>query len=127
MIHVSAAIIHNDKGEVLICQRGPGGNCEFLWEFPGGKQEPDETSEDCLLRECREELNVEIGIDDLFAETAYAYPDREIAFAFFDAHIVSGTPKMDVHNDMKWILPEDMSKYDLCPADITVIKKLQKC
>ena len=56
MILVSAAIIRNTAGEILICQRGAGGSCAFLWEFPGGKQEAGETAADCLVRECREEL-----------------------------------------------------------------------
>ena len=60
MILVSAAIIRNTAGEILICQRGAGGSCAFLWEFPGGKQEAGEKAADCLVRECREELGIEI-------------------------------------------------------------------
>ena len=70
MILVSAAIIRNTAGEILICQRGAGGSCAFLWEFPGGKQEAGETAADCLVRECREELGIEIDIVALLEQTS---------------------------------------------------------
>lgn len=83
MILVSAAIIRNTAGEILICQRGAGGSCAFLWEFPGGKQEAGETAADCLVRECREELGIEIDIVALLEQTSYTYPDNKIGLSFF--------------------------------------------
>lgn len=83
MIFVSAAIIRNTAGEILICQRGAGGSCAFLWEFPGGKQEAGETAADCLVRECREELGIEIDIVALLEQTSYTYPDNKIGLSFF--------------------------------------------
>ncbi len=77
MILVSAAIIRNTAGEILICQRGAGGSCAFLWEFPGGKQEAGEKAADCLVRECREELGIEIDIVALLEQTSYTYPDKK--------------------------------------------------
>lgn len=85
MILVSAAIIRNTAGEILICQRGAGGSCAFLWEFPGGKQEAGETAADCLVRECREELGIEIDIVALLEQTSYTYPDNKIGLSFFAA------------------------------------------
>ena len=87
MILVSAAIIRNTAGEILICQRGAGGSCAFLWEFPGGKQEAGETAADCLVRECREELGIEIDIVALLEQTSYTYPDNKIGLSFFAAHL----------------------------------------
>lgn len=124
MIDVAAAILRDDQGRILICQRGEGGNCAFLWEFPGGKRETGETMEECLIRECREELEIEIALEGLYAETTYAYPDRTIHFNFFNAHIAGGTLKMDVHNDMKWVRNEDLPDYPFCPADEDIIKTL---
>ncbi len=74
MTRVSAAIIKNSDNEILICQRGPGGSCEFLWEFPGGKI-PGESPEECLVRECREELEIDIEVLDLFEQTTL-YPEK---------------------------------------------------
>ena len=81
MILVSAAIIRNTAGEILICQRGAGGSCAFLWEFPGGKQEAGEKAADCLVRECREELGIEIDIVALLEQTSYTYPDNKIGLS----------------------------------------------
>lgn len=125
MIHVSAAIICNELNEIIICQRGPVGSCALLWEFPGGKQEPNETSDQCLVRECREELSIDIEIIDLFAETTYTYPECEIVFSFFNAHIIHGTPKCIVHNEIKWVNLKSIGKYGFCPADIEIVHKLK--
>ena len=89
MILVSAAIIRNTAGEILICQRGAGGSCAFLWEFPGGKQEAGETAADCLVRECWEELGIEIDIVALLEQTSYTYPDNKIGLSFFAAKIAA--------------------------------------
>jgi len=124
MIHVSAAIIQNESGEILICQRGLGGDCAFLWEFPGGKQETGETAEECLIRECREELDVDIGLKGIFEETIFSYPTRNIAFTFFHATILKGELKADVHNDVKWVKTSQLTEYAFCPADQAIIEKL---
>jgi mutator protein MutT len=123
MLQVTAAII-NDKGKVLICQRGAGGNCAFLWEFPGGKLEPGESKEECLARECAEELGVKIVVGNMFAETTYQYPDQAIAFTFFNAEIVSGEITPRVHRQVRWVAPNELPQYDFCPADVEVVQLL---
>lgn len=122
--NVSAGIIRNEKGEILICQRGAGGSCAHLWEFPGGKEEDGETPESCLVRECKEELSIEITPDELFLTTFYSYPEGDIYFSFFYASIVSGFINMKVHSSIKWVLPCELENYDFCPADATVLKRL---
>lgn len=118
-----AAII-KQKGKILICQRGAGGNCAFLWEFPGGKLEPDESKEECLIRECEEELGIQIATESTFAETTYQYPDRKISFTFFIAQITAGELTPRVHQQVRWVAPGELSEYDFCPADTEVVKKL---
>ena len=80
IIDVAAAIIHDNKGKILICRRGSGGSCAYLWEFPGGKREAGETMQECVIRECREELTVNLKTDVKYAEFFYSYPDRDIHF-----------------------------------------------
>lgn len=126
MIDVSAAIIKNETGEILICQRGKGGVCEYLWEFPGGKLEAWESPEECLVRECREELGIEIMVQELFAETTYSYPDITIAFSFFCAEVINGEPTANVHKSIQWVLPDELKLFEFCPADIAIIEKLIK-
>lgn len=126
MIEVAAGIIINARDELLICQRGPGGNCAYLWEFPGGKREPEESWEACLIRECREELDVEIEITGVFERTSYAYPDREILFTFFFAKLIAGQPQMQVHQAMRWVRAEQLQSYEFCPADCEIIRRLSE-
>ena len=126
MTRVSAAIIKNSDNEILICQRGPGGSCEFLWEFPGGKIEPGESPEECLVRECLEELEIEIEVLDLFEETKYSYPEREIEFMFFSASLKKGVPTPNVHVSIKWVSPDMLGEYEFCPADVFVVERLAK-
>ena len=59
-----------------------GRQLRILWEFPGGKQEAGETAADCLVRECREELGIEIDIVALLEQTSYTYPDNKIGLSF---------------------------------------------
>lgn len=124
MIEVTAAIIRNEKNEIFICQRGAGGSCAHLWEFPGGKREPNETLEACLLRECREELNIDIAIDRFFDEIVYAYPDKTVHIFFFLAHLAAGGPELTVHADMAWEKPEHLRGYAFCPADAPILERL---
>lgn len=123
MLKVMAAII-NCKGKVLICRRGAGGNCAFLWEFPGGKLEPGESKEECLIRECEEELGIRITIGNIFAETTYQYPNQLIAFTFFNAEIAEGELNPKVHQQVRWVAPNELPQYDFCPADIEIAKLL---
>jgi 8-oxo-dGTP diphosphatase len=123
MIKVAAAIIRKN-GYILICQRCAGGNCAFLWEFPGGKVELNESFEQCAIRECKEELNINIKIKDIFLNTIYKYPDKEIEFTFFNAEIIQGELTMSVHNNMKWVLPDEMINFEFCPADIETVNRL---
>lgn len=123
MTMVTAAIIRKDM-KILICQRNAGGNCAFLWEFPGGKLEDGETLENCLIRECREELSIDIVVKDVFARTTYKFPDRKIAFTFYNVELVGGKIKLNVHSDYKWVLPAELENFEFCPADTEILSKL---
>ena len=121
---VSAAIIRNEDNEILICQRKAGGSCAYLWEFPGGKQEEGETAEECLVRECREELGVTVKVSGLFMQKKYSYPEKDYFFSFFNAEITEGEMSMIVHNNLVWEPAEELSKYSFCPADVDVVEKI---
>lgn len=123
MIQVTAAIIRKD-GKILICQRAENGSLPLLWEFPGGKLEDGETLEECLIRECKEELNINIQISNLFAKTEYQYPDRHVFLTFYYAEILSGEITPYVHKDVKWVLPKELKEYEFCPADVAIVKEL---
>lgn len=125
MTKVAAAIIRCDD-KILICKRGAGGNCEYLWEFPGGKQEENESLTECLERECKEELGITIKINGIYEKSVYKYPDREIAFTFFNAEIKEGKLKPYVHQEIRWVAARELSGYEFCPADKEVVKRLSE-
>lgn len=120
---VAAAIILKD-GKLLICRRGPGGSCANLWEFPGGKLEPGEDAAAAAVRECREELGVELRLGELYAVCSYRYPDKEVALSFFLAELVSGQPRRTVHQELRWVAPEELRGFEFCPADVEILQRL---
>ncbi len=124
MTQVAAAVIE-EGGKILICRRGAGESCAFLWEFPGGKLEPSETAQECVIRECREELGVDISVDGILAETTYRYPEREVALTFFKAQILHGEPVMRIHVDLCWVFPSELRNYEFCPANKALIRQLE--
>lgn len=124
MVTVAAAIFRNAQGEILICKRGPGGSCAHLWEFPGGKLEEGETLEQCLIRECREELGVEISVGDLYSHTIYDYPERKTELYFYNAEISSGKIQRIVHEEIRWARRETLPDYAFCPADLEMIRQM---
>lgn len=124
MTQVAAAVIRNEDGQILICQRPLHKGNPLLWEFPGGKLEPGETLQQCLIRECREELNVDIVSGPVLAETTHTYPDITVHLTFFDARIASGSIVQKEHADMRWVTPEDMLTFPFCPADIPLLATL---
>lgn len=123
MTDVVTALIWRGE-EFLICLRPPDKPNPLRWEFVGGKAEKGESLEAALIRECREELDVEIKVNDIFAETDHEYPDITIHLTLFNAEIVSGEPKMLVHRDFKWITPDRIPEFNFCPADKDILKKI---
>ena len=78
MINVTCAVIRNEEDEILIVQRGEATDHPFKWEFPGGKLAPEETEEDCIIREIDEELSIEVVICGQLPEVEYDYGHKEI-------------------------------------------------
>src|SRR6187402_801609 len=81
IIQVAAGLVFRE-GRLLITQRPPGGHLAGLWEFPGGKREADESFEDCLRRELREELGVEVDVGELVESITHEYPGKSVHLQF---------------------------------------------
>jgi 8-oxo-dGTP diphosphatase len=120
---VTAAVIERD-GRVLIAKRKNGWRFAGKWEFPGGKIEPNETPEECLRRELREELGIETEIGNFFCSSTYAYPHATVQLLVYRAFHVSGEYTLYDHQEIRWVLPEDLLQYDFPEADNLVIEKL---
>lgn len=120
MIEVTAAIIRRGD-QVLICQRPKGKSCELLWEFPGGKIEADETGELSIVRECREELGVDIRVIKKLTDVSYEYTDKIVHLHFYISEILSGDLTRKEHHAFAWITPDEVRNYTFCPADATML------
>lgn len=124
MTEVVAALIW-DGPKFMICQRPAHKARGLLWEFVGGKVEPGETKPQALIRECREELAVELTVGDVFMDVFHEYPDLTVHLTLFHASIAHGEPQKLEHNDIRWISISQIPDYDFCPADEEILKKLQ--
>ena len=126
MTEVVAALIW-EKDRFMICQRPPEKARGLLWEFVGGKVEPGETKPQALVRECREELGVEIAVGDVFMEVVHAYPDLTVHLTLFYAVVVHGTPQKLEHADIRWITPAETGAFAFCPADEEILAAIRSC
>lgn len=122
---VVAALIWDDD-KFMICQRPANKARALLWEFVGGKVEHGETKEQALIRECQEELNITLSVDDVFMEVKHVYPDITINLTLFNATIAKGIPQRIEHNDIRWITTDEISQYEFCPADTMILDKLRQ-
>jgi len=123
MIEVVAALIW-EQDRFMICQRPAHKARGLLWEFVGGKTEPGETSEEALIRECREELAVRVVPEDIFMEVIHEYPDMTVHLKLYNAVIAEGIPQKLEHNDIRWITAGQIPDYDFCPADADILKRI---
>jgi len=122
-VDVSAAIIlRNNK--LLITQRHANSHLGGLWEFPGGKREPDETFEQCLVRELHEELGVKTKVGPLFEEITHAYADKTVRLKFFLCELSNGEPQPLGCAAVKWVGKSELADYDFPAADARLLEKL---
>lgn len=123
MTEVVAALIRaGDK--IHICQRPKNKARALLWEFVGGKVEKGESREQALIRECKEELNITLSVGDVFTEVTHEYPDITVHLTLFDAVIASGVPEKIEHNDIRWVAKSQLTDYDFCPADRSILGEI---
>ena len=120
---VSAALIFRG-GKLLITRRHTNAHLGGLWEFPGGKREPGETFEQCLVREIREELGVEISIGKLFESVTHAYPEKTVHLKFFVCRLERGEPQRLGCAAFKWISASELDTWQFPAADTKLLKKL---
>lgn len=121
-INVVAAVIMKE-GKVFATQRGYG---EFKdgWEFPGGKVEAGESPEEALLREIREELEVEVNVGDLIDTIEYDYPAFHLSMKCYACTIAGGSPHLLEHEAARWLSADQLDSVAWLPADITLIPKI---
>ena len=124
-IEVVAAIMHRQQA-ILATQRNYG---EFngLWEFPGGKIDENESNEEALIREIKEELNVDILIDRYFTTIEYDYPNFHLIMDCYLCHLDDYSKiNLSVHDNMKWLTRDNIDSINWLPADLPITAQLLK-
>ena len=123
-IRVAAAVIRRDN-RIFATQRGYG-NYKDWWEFPGGKIEPGETSQEALKREILEELDTEIEVGELIDTVEYDYPEFHLSMDCFWCSIRSGSLTLLEAEDARWLTAEESGSVNWLPADLELIEKIAK-
>ena len=121
---VTAAIIRK-KDSVLIARRSPGEKLGGFWEFPGGKVESRETPQDALARELFEELGIVTQIGEKVAESRYKYEHGHFRVIAYLVDWISGEANPNVHDRLEWARIDDLTSYELLPADIPIAASLK--
>lgn len=119
-IEVVGAVIESD-GTILCTQRGPQGQLAGLWEFPGGKVEPDETPAEALAREISEELGCDIAVGDQIMTTRHEYDFAVVTLTTYWCGLIGGTPMLTEHAAMTWLHPVDLRSLAWAPADLPTV------
>ena len=120
MIRVTCAIIRNEENEILVVQRGENSDHPFKWEFPGGKQVAGETEEECIIREIKEELSMEIIIYGRLDNVEYNYGKKHILLIPFICDTLDELPHLSEHIAYKWQVPAGLTETDFSEADVIV-------
>jgi 8-oxo-dGTP diphosphatase len=123
MIEVTCAIIRNEDNEVLVVQRGEKSDHPFMWEFPGGKTEKGENPGDCIIREIREELSIDIVICGMLDPVEHDYGHRQIRLIPFTCDTLDELPVLSEHLAYRWVTPGKLKTVNLCEADVIVAKQ----
>ncbi|MGD0879425.1 MAG: A/G-specific adenine glycosylase [Anaerolineales bacterium] len=121
--NVTAAVIQKN-GKVLLAKRPSNGLLGGMWEFPGGKVEREETLEDCLTREIREELDAMIRVGEPFGIYKHAFTHFRITLHAFFCELIEGEPKAIEAAELAWVKPRDLQQYPMGKVDRQIARKL---
>jgi 8-oxo-dGTP diphosphatase len=124
VIEVAAGIVCRD-GKILITQRRSQDHLGDLWEFPGGKREAEETFENCLRRELREELGIEVVVGDLVETVTHQYPEQTVHLKFYRCVWVRNEPQAIGCQAFAWVGTPQLADYSFPAADTQLLEKLR--
>ena len=123
-IDVVAAVIER-AGRILIARRLAGSHLGGLWEFPGGKRQPGETPEAALVREVREELDAAVTVGELLDDVEWTYPEKTVRLLFFRCAL-RDEPRAAEGQEIAWVAPAELDRYEFPPADGRLIERLRR-
>ena len=127
LVLVAACALIDTDGRVLLTRRPPGKPMAGLWEFPGGKVEPDERPEETVIRELREELAITIEEECLapFTFASHTYPDFQLLMPVYICRRWRGSVTAREHGALKWVKPRELTQFPMPPADLPLIAMLR--
>ena len=123
---VLAAAVIRSNGKVFIAQRPDKGLLGGMWEFPGGKIEPNESLETCLKREICEELNVDIAVGAPVGVYQHAFTHFKITLHAFECQLVHGSPVANEHNDLRWVKLAELQDFPMGKVDRQIAEALNR-
>jgi 8-oxo-dGTP diphosphatase len=120
---VAAGVISVD-GRILAARRKAGAHLGGKWEFPGGKLEPDESPDECLVREFQEELGIQIRVGQILDVIFHRYPERTVLLLFYACELIDGEPRPLGCEELAWVDKKELSTLDWVPADWPFVRQL---
>jgi A/G-specific adenine glycosylase len=123
---IGVAVIWNDQRQILIDRRRQDGLLGGLWEFPGGKIEPDETIADCIRREIQEELGIEIEVGEHLITIDHTYTHFHVTLNVHHCQHLSGEPTPIECDEVRWVLPEELDKFPFPKANVQIIEAIRQ-
>ena len=124
IVKVTAAMLVKDH-KIIIAKRGPDDRLAHKWEFPGGKIEINETPEQCLKREMKEEFDIDVSVGEYLGSSVYHYDHISIELMAYRTYWEEGEINLKDHDEFKWISLDQLTEFDFAPADLVFVEKLQ--
>ena len=123
-IHVVAAVITNERQEILIAKRPVDSHQGGLWEFPGGKLEENEFPQEGLVRELNEELGIWVKQSQTFLKIRHDYPDKSVLLDVWWVNVFSGEAYGREQQEIKWVKKNELQDYDFPAANTAIVNKI---
>jgi 8-oxo-dGTP diphosphatase len=122
---IGVGVVCNKQRKVLIDRRRAQGEMGSLWEFPGGKIEPHETIQDCIKRELREELGIEVLVGECLITIEHQYPEFQVILFVHYCQYIGGIPQAIECEEVRWVNIEELDKYVFPDANYEIITLLK--
>lgn len=128
VVNAVAGLIINQEGQILCTQRGASkyDYISYKWEFPGGKIEEGEIDQQALKRELQEELEIEVNVLEKFFQVEHSYNDFHLSMPVYKCELLTSALKLNVHENIKWLKPEQLLSLDWAGADVPVANSAHK-